>query len=127
VSGEREIVEIVKFVEVVQIVRSRLKTAPTEKTLSSNLCLLSSDLRPPTSYYRLAGLISHIYNPQSKICNLLAHFMHNNKFYVVPFRDLELSQSEVGFEGSRLRRIARWHPSPARERQVERGGLIFQN
>jgi hypothetical protein len=124
VSGEREIVEIVKFVEiveVVQIVRSRLKAAPTEKSLSSNLCLLSSDLRPlipvsPDSYPT-----SHIYNPQSKICNLLAHFMHSNKFYVVPFRDLELSQSGVGFDGSRLRLIARWHPSPARERQVERG------
>jgi hypothetical protein len=53
--------------------------------------------------------------------------MHTNKIYVVPFRDLELSQGGVGFDGSRLRPIARWHPSPARERQVERGGLIFQD
>jgi hypothetical protein len=59
---------------------------------------------------------------------LLAHLMHINEFYVVPCKDLELSHS-----GGRIR----WKyilgffqdgtPSPARERHVDRWGLIFQD
>ena len=36
---------------------------------------------------------STIRNLKSKICNLLAHFMHINEFYVVSFKHLELSHS----------------------------------
>jgi len=36
---------------------------------------------------------STILNLQSKICNLLAYFMHINELYAVSFKDLELSYS----------------------------------
>ena len=64
---------------------------------------------------------STIRNLQSKICNLLAHFMHINEFYVVPFKDLELSHS-----GGRicwkhiLGLLQDVTPSPARERCADR-------